>query len=333
MPLISILMPVYNTASFLEDCLDSILAQEEQDWELLAVNDGSTDQSGSILQKYAQRDPRIKVFTNDGKGIITALRLALQQSSGSLITRMDSDDRMSPQKLNLLRAHLLQAGKGYLATGLVDYFSSQTLGDGYRRYQTWLNQLTLTSDNYSDIYKECVLPSPCWMCHREDLLACGAFDPDSYPEDYDLCFRFYKKKLQVIGIPQVLHYWRDYPARTSRTDPNYADQYYLDLKMRYFLEIDYEKGKNLFLWGAGKKGKYLAKRLQAKQIPFRWLTNNPRKIGHDIYGIKLEDVVGLNAVQQPQIILSVAGPEDQKEILDFMAQRQWKKGIDFFAFC
>ncbi|MEM1121466.1 MAG: glycosyltransferase, partial [Bacteroidota bacterium] len=202
-PLISIIMPVKNTAVFLTDCLNTIVRQTEAHWELLAINDHSTDNSWEILRQYAQRDSRVKVINNDGKGIIAALRLAYRNSQGQLITRMDSDDKMMPEKLAILKQQLLQGGTGHLATGLVQYFSENKLGDGYQKYQNWLNDLTLEGANFRDIYKECVIPSPCWMVHRSDLEKCDAFRPDQYPEDYDLCFRFYENNLMVLPNNQI----------------------------------------------------------------------------------------------------------------------------------
>ena len=77
--MISILLPVYNNSLHLGECLDSILAQSEASWELIAVNDHSTDDSWQILQRYALRDARIRPRRNTGpKGIIPALRIALK---------------------------------------------------------------------------------------------------------------------------------------------------------------------------------------------------------------------------------------------------------------
>ena len=104
--IISILMPVKNTALFLNECLDSIVNQNELNFELIAIDDHSTDESYSILSNYSSKDSRIKVFKNSGKGIIEALRLAYKKSSGSLITRMDSDDIMSINKLKVLKTNL-----------------------------------------------------------------------------------------------------------------------------------------------------------------------------------------------------------------------------------
>ena len=96
---ISIIMPVKNTAHFLSETISSILNQTEKNWELIAVNDNSTDNSKAVLTSFAQNDKRIKVIDNKGNGIIDALQLGYVFSNGNFITRMDSDDIMSPNKL------------------------------------------------------------------------------------------------------------------------------------------------------------------------------------------------------------------------------------------
>lgn len=331
--LISVLMPVKNTAIFLEACLNSILQQTEKHWELIAIEDHSSDESWSILQRFAKKDKRIKALQNTGNGIIDALKLAYKNSSGELITRMDSDDIMLPEKLAVLKNQLTQNGVGHLATGQVQYFSADGLGDGYKKYQNWLNGLTAKGNNFKEIYKECVIPSPCWMLHRADMDKCQAFLPNRYPEDYDLCFRFYENSFKVIPNDQVLHQWRDYPNRTSRTDKNYADNRFLDLKVHYFLKLEQDKKRPLVLWGAGKKGKLIARQLIAAKVNFHWVCNNDKKIGKDIYGKVLLPFNVLQKWEEPQIIISVAGDLAQGEILSYLQNKQVKAGEDYYFFC
>src|SRR5690606_32129080 len=113
--LVSIIMPVKNTSAYLEACLNSVLQQSEPNWELIAVDDHSTDDSKAILHKYAANDARIKVLENTAKGIIPALQLAYSKSSGECITRMDSDDIMVPEKLATQKQQLLQHGNNHIA--------------------------------------------------------------------------------------------------------------------------------------------------------------------------------------------------------------------------
>jgi len=303
--MVSIIMPVRNGLPYLEECLISIRIQSYENWELIVVDDGSNDDSWEVLSKFASIDPRIKPFRNNGKGIVDALNLGYKNASGEFISRMDADDRMSPNKLELMINAL---SKGELSVGLVKYFSEDEIGDGYSKYAKWLNGLTENQDNFSDIYKECSIPSACWMTSRENFIACGGFG-SHYPEDYDLAFRFYRAKLKLSPVDSVLHYWRDHGARASRNDPNYADNRFLEIKLNYFLEID-KTDAQLVLLGAGKKGKELAAMLVEKKIQFKWATNNPKKIGVNIYDQIL--ISDQNIQSTDQLIIAVAGGEGAK---------------------
>ena len=331
--LVSILTPFKNTSAFLTECLESVLSQTYANWELLIVDDHSTDDSYDIVAKYAKKDPRIRVLKNNGIGIIDALRLAFSECSGQFITRMDSDDIMVPTKLEVLRNNLIKFGSGHVAVGQVKYFSETGISDGYDKYELWLNALTSTGSNYSEIYKECVIPSPCWMVYRSDLLACGAFDPDRYPEDYDLTFRFYEQDYKCIPCGDLLHLWRDYPTRTSRIHEHYAQNYFLDIKLRYFLKLNYDADRPLTVWGAGFKGKTIAKALVENDIDFYWICDNPKKIGKTIYGQTLLPFEQLNGLNSPQSIITVANAEAQNEILAHLMKWQMKPMVDYFFFC
>lgn len=332
-PLISILIPFKNTSQFLADCLDSILSQTYTNWEVLAVNDHSSDSSGDILQTYAKKDHRIKVFDNSGQGIIPALRKALQNSKGELITRMDSDDKMIDHKLETMATLLIQYGNNHVSVGQVKYFSHRGISNGYARYELWLNQLTKNGSNYSEIYKECVIPSPCWMVYRSDLEKVDAFQPERYPEDYDLTFRFYEMGLKCIPCEEVLHLWRDYDTRTSRTSEHYAQNYFLNIKLHYFLKLDRDPNRTMTVWGAGFKGKEIARGLKKLGIQFYWLCDNPKKIGKKIYGIEMYHFSILEKLEAPQSIVTVANEASQKMIRDYFTNLKYIEMKDYFFFC
>lgn len=332
-PVISILTPFKNTSEYLPDCINSILEQTSKHWELLIVDDHSSDNSYDIVDSFSKIDSRIKLFKNKGSGIIDALRLAFKNSSGTYITRMDSDDIMHPKKLEYMLSDLQNSGKKHIALGQVKYFCKEGIGDGYAKYESWLNRLTSKGINYSEIYKECVIPSPCWMIHREDLISCEAFEPRRYPEDYDLTFRFYKNKIKCIPSSHLLHYWRDYSSRASRTDDNYAENHFIDIKLHYFLELDYKSSRPLAVWGAGKKGKTIAKLLQSKGISFTWICDNPKKIGKSIYDIKLYEFNYLKTLDNPQSIITVANSKEQDIIKSYFETINMQAMKDYFFFC
>ncbi|MBO0340856.1 MAG: glycosyltransferase family 2 protein [Bacteroidota bacterium] len=330
---ISIIIPFKNTAHYLPECLDSIVNQTYNDWEVLAVNDHSTDKSFELLSSYSKKDERIKVFQNKGTGIIPALQTGYAESHGQFVTRMDSDDIMKPNRLEVMINSLKENGIGHVAVGKVKYFSHRGISNGYERYEQWLNQLTAEGNNFDEIYKECVIPSPCWMAHREDFEKCNGFEPHRYPEDYDLTFRFYEHALKIIPCHQVLHLWRDYDTRTSRTHEHYAQNYFLDIKLHYFLKLDHDIQRPLVVWGAGFKGKKIAKGLKKKGLDFVWLCDNPNKIGKKIYGKVLVHFEALQDLKNPQSIITVANEDAQQEIRSYFSELGQSPMQDYFFFC
>ncbi len=333
-PRVSIIMAARNTAEYIEECLLSIQAQTFTEWELLAVNDRSTDDTKDILLRFAKSDPRIKVLDSKGERLLPALQTGYAASSAPLINRMDSDDRMPPYKLELMLEEWEKHGKGTIVAGGTEHFADKgELGNGFRRYDAWLNELARNNTHFEQIYTECVIPSHCWLMHREDLDAVGAFDPMEYPEDYDLCFRFYKAGLKVVGINKVLHHWRDRSDRISRTWVEYQDNRYFDLKLKYFFELDRNLSRPLVIWGAGPNGKDLAKRHIALGATFDWVCDNPRKIGQDIYGVVLKAEECVNDIEDPQILVAVASPSDRSKIKDQLQAWNKEPVKDFWFFC
>lgn len=314
-PYVSIIMAARDTEPYLRECLDSILAQTYQDWELIAVNDHSIDATPDIFNEYAAKDSRIRVFHSPREKLIPTLKEGYKHIRGTLVNRMDSDDRMPAYKPQVMIEEWEKHGKGHIVAGGTEHFVDDgEVGDGFLRYEKWLNNVAKHSLHWEEIYKECVIPSHCWLIHKDDLHAVGAFEPEIYPEDYDLCFRFYRHKLKVVGIDKILHHWRDRSNRISRTWEEYDDNRYFDMKIKYFYEIDRDKTRPLALWGAGRNGKDMAKLLQAQNDEFHWFCDNERKIGKDIYGVRMQHFNDLQKLDNPQIIIVVASPDGKADI-------------------
>lgn len=96
----SVIVPVYNVKPYLSRCIDSILAQEYADWELILVDDGSTDGSGCICDEYADGDSRIRVIHQKNKGLSGARNTGIRHSTGDVLFFVDSDDYVSAQLIN-----------------------------------------------------------------------------------------------------------------------------------------------------------------------------------------------------------------------------------------
>lgn len=104
MPKFSIIVPVYNVAPWLRECLDSVSAQSFTDWECLCVDDGSTDGSGAILDEYAAKDARFRVIHQENRGVSAARNAALERATGEWIGFLDGDDIYHPELLAACRA-------------------------------------------------------------------------------------------------------------------------------------------------------------------------------------------------------------------------------------
>ena len=109
-PFFSIIIPVYNVAPYLRECLDSVLAQTFTDWEAICVDDGSTDGSGAILDEYAAKDNRFRVFHQKNAGVSVARNNGLMLASGEWIWFVDSDDSIREGSLALIK-HALDNNK------------------------------------------------------------------------------------------------------------------------------------------------------------------------------------------------------------------------------
>src|SRR5690242_15902954 len=97
-PTVSVVMPVYNTQAYLTHSIDSILGQTFQDWELICVNDGSSDGSLEILRRYEGADPRVRVITRSHSGNNRARNVGMALARGRYIAAMDSDDVALPER-------------------------------------------------------------------------------------------------------------------------------------------------------------------------------------------------------------------------------------------
>lgn len=327
---ISIILPVKDTERYLKECLNSIVNQSFSNWELLAVNDGSSYGCSDILQEYSLIDDRIIALDNPNPGLIEALRYGYSKSSGELIHRMDSDDIMPLNKLALM---FQKYTAGTVITGGTKYFrEDREVGDGFKKYDSWLMDIAKNNTHKIEMYKECVIPSNCWLIHRSDFDKVGGFTPDTFPEDYDLCLRFIEGGLDIVGIPEVLHHWRDRSDRISRNWDVYKDNRFFDLKVNFFYKMTRVHNRPLVLWGAGKNGKDLAKLLKKREESFHWICDNENKIGKDIYGFNMKHFTTLNNVVDPQIIIAVASPAGQNEISNELKKFNLKKGEDYWFF-
>lgn len=289
---ISILTPYRNAEKFIRETAESVLGQTHTNWEWILVNDHSGEHEVEAITDLMD-DPRIILLENKGKGIVDALCTALEMASGEYITRMDADDVMPDFKLEVFLKSL-QSSKEHIVTGKVCYFSECcTISTGYQGYENWLNERVDKQDFYRHIYRECSLASGNWMMRKADLEDCGGFNDLNYPEDYDLLFRWYEAGFSIKGLDLVTHLWRDHELRTSKTSAHYQQKAFFSLKINRFIKLDWDSKQQLIVNGTGQKGRLTAKLLIKKQVPFVWVSHEPKKFPNGIFGHPL---VGLNSL-------------------------------------
>ena len=117
MPMISIIIPIYNSELYLRQCIESVIAQTFKDWEAILVNDGSKDGSLAICQEYASKDSRIKVIDKPNGGVSSARNKGLEVAQGEWITFMDSDDRLDSDAFETYRDVAQRTGADIIKTG------------------------------------------------------------------------------------------------------------------------------------------------------------------------------------------------------------------------
>lgn len=164
--MISVIIPVYNTADYLQACLQSVQSQTLQDWECLLVDDGSTDGSGAICDQWAKKDTRFRVFHQENKGAAHARNFGMTHAHGEYLTFVDSDDSVHPDCLRSLLQALVEQNADLSVCGILqenkDEVSSFTppdkavisLGLGDIKTINTLNERFLLFGPFAKLYKK-----------------------------------------------------------------------------------------------------------------------------------------------------------------------------------
>lgn len=142
--MISIVVPIYNCERFLPSCIDSILAQSFQDFEVLLVDDGSNDQSGAICDQYASQDTRIRVFHRANAGVSASRNFGIEKANGEYVSFVDADDRIHANFLAKLLERLLSSKADFAYCDIV-----LENPESERIYTTY----TLEGDKRKDFHK------------------------------------------------------------------------------------------------------------------------------------------------------------------------------------
>ena len=120
-PKVSVIIPVYNSSEYIRHCLDSLLSQTLEDIEILCVDDGSTDDSLSILEEYSRKDERVRVLTQENAGAGAARNHGLREARGKYLSFLDSDDYFEPDMLEKARKYIIHYKADFVVFGSDQY--------------------------------------------------------------------------------------------------------------------------------------------------------------------------------------------------------------------
>lgn len=207
-PYLSIIVPVYNVKNYLERSIYSILAQTFQDFELILIDDGSTDGSGTLCDSYAVKDPRIQVLHQENKGQSYARNIGIKIARGKYITFVDSDDWLEPEMYQLMFASIEKNNADIVISRLqiVNAPNDVIRVIGYDK-ELLLNRIEATKE----ILRDDMIPSfPVNKIFRRELFDGIEFPVGRIFEDTATIYKVFFKANRVVTIPYIgYNYWQN----------------------------------------------------------------------------------------------------------------------------
>lgn len=213
-PLVSVIMPIYNGAADLQKALDSILSQTFSDFEVIAINDGSKDDSAALLN--AVDDPRVRVVHQDNMGLAATLNRGLSMAQGALVARQDQDDLSHPERLAQQVSYLLSNPDCILLGTAAEIWVGDEPTERTHDHPTEHALLAF------DLLFNNPFVHSSVMMRRDAVLAIGGYTTDKArqpPEDYELWSRLARYG-RVANLAERLLVYREVPQSMSRAGPN-----------------------------------------------------------------------------------------------------------------
>jgi glycosyltransferase involved in cell wall biosynthesis len=294
-PAVSVLLPVRNAMPYLNDCIASLERQTLKDFEVIAVDDGSTDGSGETLDEWVRRDQRVIAFHRPASGLVETLNAGLTLCTAPLVARMDADDVSHPRRLELQAAALSEDSELGVASCLVRHFRWSRVGEGFRIYEGWLNSLATPEAIELERFVESPVAHPSAMVRRE-LLGDG-YRETGGPEDYDLWLRLMEQGTKITKVDRYLFFWREHGERLTRVDGRYSVENFLRCKAKYLVSGPLRGVESVVVWGAGQTGRRLSKHLIRGGAPLEAFVDiDPDKVGRTLRGRPIIGVDDLPAM-------------------------------------
>jgi glycosyltransferase involved in cell wall biosynthesis len=305
-PAVSILLPVHDALPYLGASLRSLWRQSFADFEVIAVDDGSSDGSGEALERAARRDPRLRVRRTPHQGLPLALAHALAQARAPLVARHDADDLSHPDRLALQIRAFRGAGDFQVLGTRLRLFPHGAAGEGMARYVRWQNSVLTHEEMAREALVESPLAHGTAMMRRDWLERAGGWSERGWAEDMDLWLRLLEAGARFAKLDRVLYAWRQHARSATRRDPRYSVDRMLALKLHHLERglLARHAGRPVTLVGTGRSGERWREALHRRvEIRYR-LARSPESwqasVRRDPLGAALEPPVVLVFMAPPR---------------------------------
>lgn len=330
-PVISLLMPVRNEEKHLRSALASLASQTFREWELVVVDDGSSDRTPDIVTGAAAADRRIRLFRSPGKGLVQALNFGLEQCRAELIARMDGDDVCHPRRLELQERLMADHPEVSLAACSFRHFPRKNLKIGMLSYEEWQNSLATHEQICRDIFVESPFVHPAVVVRRQVLESVGGYVDMGWAEDYDLWLRLHTAGCRFARLPDPLFYWRDRPERSTRTMAEYTNEAFRRCKAHHLRNGFLNGASSVTLIGAGIEGRAWRKVLAEVDITVsRWVDLDPRKVGMMLHNAPVIPEHAVEPGSGPMLV-TIGTRGARSQIRHWASGRGLLEGVDFIC--
>jgi glycosyltransferase involved in cell wall biosynthesis len=328
-PLVSVLLPYRNAAPTLAEALASVLDEREVPLEVVAADDGSSDEGPAIVGRLAAADPRLVPIATGGVGIARALAAAASVARAPFLARMDGDDVSLPGRF-AAELDALERDPRLGAVGTrVEAFPDAAVGEGLRLYVAWQNELVTPDDHARELFVESPLCHPSVMMRREAYDRAGGFVPTTWAEDYDLWLRLDREGYGLAKVPRVLLRWRHQEGRATFRDALYALDRFRFAKACYLAPKLLARGRPVAVWGAGKTGRRFARALAERGAPASLFVDiDPRKIGRTAQGSLIVPPSALPRGAHT-VVVAVGARGARTTIREQLQERDFLEGHDY----
>lgn len=229
----TVLLPFRNASATLDAGIASIAQQTYSNWNMLLIDNASTDESAEVATRWADRDPRITVLHESRIGIAHALNTGLNHAQGAFIARMDADDISHPERL-AKQVTYLDAHPEIGVLGTRTAFSSTVEESrGMRAFVDWQNTIITPHEHFVKRFVDAPLAHPTVMFRLELVERHGAYSTHPLPEDHELWLRWMDAGVRFAKLPEQLLNWNDHTHRLSRTHANYSVDAFFTTKVKW----------------------------------------------------------------------------------------------------